>query len=180
MILVIDPPWPVYKSGKRNVRPDEGSGLDYETMSIDNIFKLLKMKVLPHKTNTVFLWGVEKFLHAGEAEMEKLGYRRHCRLIWDKLNGISPAFSVRFCHEYITWFYRPTFMPVSPSSRGLFSTVITEKSREHSRKPDKLYNMIEYMFPNEKKIDVFSREKRKGWEQFGNECDKFGSHDEQA
>ena len=52
-------------------------------------------------------------------------------------------------------------------------TVFEEKSRQHSRKPDYAYNMIESLYPDMNKIDVFSREKRDGWDQYGNQIDYF-------
>ena len=59
-----------------------------------------------------------------EKMMVERGYKRHARMIWDKMNGIAP-------------------------------------SREHSRKPNVAYYQIERMYPNERKLDVFSREKKR-------------------
>ena len=100
-------------------------------------------------------------------------YRRHCRMVWNKTNGIAPAFSVRFSHEYLIWFYKPKFTPVHSSCRGKFTTVFTEKPREHSRKPNIAYNMIKEMFPDTTRLDVFSREDRPSWDTWGDECGKF-------
>jgi len=66
-------------------------------------------------------------------------------------------------------------LPVSSEMRGYFTTVIRANGREHSRKPDEAYKMIEALYPDSVKMDVFSREKRDGWLQFGNEINKFGS-----
>jgi N6-adenosine-specific RNA methylase IME4 len=174
-IFVIDPPWPKSKGGIRKVAPNQGRDLDYETLDISSIFDLLDKSILPLATDphTVFLWGVDEFLHDGELGMEARGYKRHARLIWDKGNGVAPAFSVRYLHEYITWFYKPTFMKVSEASRGKLLTVFRGLAREHSRKPDSIYRMIDFWYPGCVKMDVFSREKRKGWRQWGNETNHF-------
>lgn len=174
-IFVIDPPWPKKKGGKRSVRPNQGRALDYITMSVDSVFSLLDKSVFPlaNDKHTVFLWTVEEFLVQSEQEMIDRGYKRHVRLIWNKMNGIAPAFSVRYSHEYLVWFYKPKFMAVDNKCRGKFTSVFSEAAREHSRKPNVAYDMISEMFPDVDKIDVFSREKRHGWEQWGDQLDFF-------
>lgn len=174
-IFVIDPPWPKKKGGRRSVRPNQGRELDYDTMSVDDIFSLLDESIFPLAdiNHTVFLWTVEEFLIPSEQEMIDRGYKRHVRLIWDKTNGIAPAFSVRYSHEYLLWFYKPKFMTVDKQCRGKFTSVFREAAREHSRKPNAAYDMISEMFPAAIKIDVFSREKRHGWDQWGNQVSFF-------
>lgn len=175
--LMIDPPWPKNKGGRRKVRPNQNSHLDYSTMSVENIFSLVDKDIMPLVDQTghnIFLWVVEEFLPEAEIEMKKRGYKLHVRLIWDKMNGIAPAFTIRYCHEYLLWFYTPSKMPkVDKDQRGKFTSVITEKSRQHSRKPNKAYDMIEALYPNSNKIDVFSREKRLGWDQYGDQPEHF-------
>lgn len=173
--FVIDPPWPQSKGGLRKVRPNQHKELDYKTMSIDDIFSLLEKDVFQRgeESHNVFLWSIDKFLLQSDRKMLDLGYRMHTRIVWNKENGIAPAFTLRFAHEYVTWFYKGKFMPIAKEFRGKFTTVITVKSREHSRKPNEFYNIIDSMYPNDSKMDVFSREKRSGWEQFGNEINYF-------
>jgi N6-adenosine-specific RNA methylase IME4 len=52
------------------------------------------------------------------------------------------------------------------------TTVIYGKLREHSRKPDEFYKMVDELCVGYK-IDWFSREKREGWRQYGSETDRF-------
>jgi N6-adenosine-specific RNA methylase IME4 len=174
--FVIDPPWQKSKGGLRKARPNQGKLLDYATMSVTDIFALLDKDIFPlaSPTHNIFLWSVDKFLHAGESEMINRGYRLHARLIWDKTNGVAPAFTVRYSHEYLLWFYKPKMIPISKDKRGSYTTVIRCLGREHSRKPDEAYAMIDGLYPDGDRMDVFSREKRDGWLQYGNEVGKFG------
>jgi len=174
-VLKIDPPWLKKKGGLRKVRPNQGRSLDYETMSIDKIFELLDTEIFNNTTenHAVFMWTIEQYLNDCDKYMEQRGYRRHCRFIWDKTNGVAPAFTVRYSHEYLIWYYKYKMIPIAKEQQGKFMTVFSEKTREHSRKPNYAYKKVEALYPNENKIDVFSREKREGWGQFGNQTNHF-------
>ena len=174
-IFCIDPPWPKQKGGKRSIRPKQDKHLNYKTLSVLDIFTLLDKEIFPSAIwpHNIFMWTVDEFLTECETRMLRRGYKKHARLIWDKGNGVAPAFTVRYSHEYVIWWYKPTFPGISKDTRGKYSTVLRENSREHSRKPDCFYKMVEDWYPNEKKLDVFSREKRKGWEQYGDEIDYY-------
>ena len=174
-VLMIDPPWPQKKGGKRAAYPNQGRDLDYSTMSMTEIFALLDSKIFPLATpaHSVFLWAIEKFLPETLASMADRGYKRHATLIWDKENGIAPAFTVRYSHEYLAWFYKSPMVPVSTEVRGKIATVFREKPREHSRKPDTAYRIVERLYPSASRLDVFSRQPRHGWDQFGDQVDFF-------
>lgn len=173
-VLVIDPPWPQRKGGLRSTRPAQGKTLDYKTLGVSEIFALLDAEIFNDETRIVFLWEIDKFLIEAESEMTKRGFKRHARLIWDKGNGVAPAFTVRFSHEYLVWWYKTPLLPIAAEIRGKAATVIRESARQHSRKPDAAYTLIDSLYPNESKMDVFSREKRTGWKQFGDEVGKYG------
>jgi N6-adenosine-specific RNA methylase IME4 len=144
-------------------------------MSVTDIFELLDRDIFANAdpTHTVFMWMVDEFLVQAEAEMERRGYRRHARLVWNKMNGVAPAFTVRYSHEYLVWFYKPKMLPVDQATRGVFTTVFEERSRQHSRKPEAAYDMVNRLYPEARKMDVFSRERREGWEQYGNQLEHF-------
>ncbi|WP_410220789.1 MT-A70 family methyltransferase [Pedobacter sp.] len=174
-VLMVDPPWNQCNSGKRKVRPNQLANFSYKTMSTEQIFTLLDKEILisTEVIHNVFVWAIEKFLNDCEFQMRARGYKMHCRFIWNKLNGIAPAYTIRFCHEYLLWFYKPVLLPIAKDQRGRHGTVFTERKREHSRKPDIAYEIIENLYPDATRIDVFSREKRKGWDQYGDQKNFF-------
>lgn len=175
-ILVVDPPWPKRKGGLRSVTPNQTRELDYATMRVEDIFTLLTQSIFPllGTPGNVFLWTVDEFLIPAQEGMESLGFKLHARLIWDKGNGVAPAFTIRYCHEYLLWFYYPGQM-LKPLTvmRGKESTVFRGKQREHSRKPVESYVLIDRLFGPVPKLDVFSREDRDGWDSWGNEKGLF-------
>jgi len=56
-----------------------------------------------------------------------------------------------------------------PEEHNRFSSIIKQRRGEHSKKPDIVYEMMETMCPNLKKIELFARNKREGWDSWGNE-----------
>jgi N6-adenosine-specific RNA methylase IME4 len=47
------------------------------------------------------------------------------------------------------------------------------RTREHSRKPEVAYQMVEALYPNARRLDAFTREYRAGWDAFGDQIDHF-------
>lgn len=170
-VIMIDPPWQQSKGGKRKVRPLQGKGFNYVTMAFAAIFELLDTSIFPLAAvdHVVFIWTIDKFLTDCETAMQGRGYKRHCRRIWDKDNGIAPAFTVRFCHEYLLWYYRIRLPPIAVGIRGKYKTVLKETARQHSRKPELAYQMIQAFYPQAEKLDVFSKQQSENWDQFGDE-----------
>lgn len=188
-VVVADPPWPQGLSGKRRGGNRVGKGgpqfywasgerlhFGYEKMPVADCFGVMDERVFPlcAARHVVFLWMIDKFLVDAEREMAARGYKLHARLVWDKGTGLAPAFTVRYSHEYVGWFYKRPMLPIAKQMRGKVPTVFREYRREHSRKPDTLYRIVEQLYPDERRLDAFSREKRDGWDQWGNETDHFG------
>lgn len=170
-ILLTDPPWKQTKGGKRKARPNQDKQLDYQTMSLEDIKKIQEhvSNNVCEETHTVFMWTIDKFLHETEKMMIELGYKLHARMIWDKTNGVAPAFTVRYSHEYLLWFYKPKMMKIAEEMRGKYRTVFTEKATKHSKKPICAYEMIEKLYPNATKLEMYARNFRDGWHSWGNE-----------
>ncbi len=170
-IIYSDPPWEQKKGNKRKCRPNQGKELDYPTMSVSECIQVqIPFFNSAAEKHNVFMWAIDKYLHETEEEMKKLGYTLHARIIWNKTNGIAPAFTVRFSHEYLLWFYKPGKMLLPRrEARGKYTTVMREQSTYHSHKPICAYEMLENMFPNTYKIELFARSKRNGWDCWGNE-----------
>lgn len=120
--------------------------------------------------HNVFMWTIEKYLHETEDMMQRLGYKLHVRMIWVKSTGFAPAFTVRFLHEYLCWFYKTSKM-IRPRKevQGKYSTIIKGSSPYHSKKPESVYEMLEDMFPQTPKLELFARNTRSGWDCWGNE-----------
>ena len=172
-IIYSDPPWQQQKGGLRKARPNQERALDYNTLSMEDIKDIHKaFSDKANEKHNFFVWTIDKYLHETEQMMKELGYMLHARMIWDKENGVAPAFTVRFSHEYLLWFYKKgnMLMPCK-EMRGKQTTVFREKATKHSKKPVTAYEFLEEMFPDSKKVELFARINRKEWEVFGNEVE---------
>lgn len=172
-LIYSDSPWEQSRGGKKKARPNSsGKPLDYPTMNLKAISDLHKhvLSSITNEKHNVFMWTTEKYLHETEKMMESFGYKLHIRFIYSKGMGQAPAFTVRFTHEYLLWFYKPgkIVMP-RKETRGKYASVFFEKPKRHSQKPAFAYEMLEDMFPGCNKIEMFARNYRDGWDCWGNE-----------
>lgn len=170
-LIYADPPWKQSKGGKKSVRENSsGKPLDYPTCSLDEIKEHLRLATESTTENSIlFLWTIDKYLFEAQQIAESLGYKLHARMIWDKVTGIPTAFTVRYGHEYLLYMYKGKLTPVAKDERGKIHTVFRERVTKHSKKPDIAYEIIERLYPDLKKLEMYARETRDGWDSFGNE-----------
>lgn len=169
-LFLSDPPWTLLKGGRRAVRPRQGCLLDYPVLSLGEIMQIHRsFQSLGRDDHLFFMWTIDRYLHESERMMCELGYKLHARMIWNKLGGIAPAFTLRYSHEYLLFMYYGRFSPVALAERGRITTVFEERSRRHSRKPEISYDIIERLYPQARRLELFARYLRPGWDSWGNE-----------
>lgn len=170
-LILADPPWKQTKGGKKSARPNSsGTKLDYSTCSLEVIKEHLEQATNLCTNNSVlFLWTIDKYLFDAQKIAEELGYKLHARMIWNKVTGIPAAFTVRYGHEYLLYMYRGKLTPVSKEMRGKIHTVFTEKVKKHSQKPEISYEIINKLYPNLSKLEMYARQERAGFDVWGDE-----------
>lgn len=170
-LIYADPPWKQSKGGKKSVRANSsGKPLDYPTCSLDEIKNHLSLVANAGGENGIlFLWTIDKYLFQAQEIAESIGYKLHARMIWNKVTGIPAAFTVRYGHEYLLYMYKGKLIPVAKEERGKIHTVFREQVKQHSKKPEIAYQIIERLYPDLKKIEMYARNTRDGWDCFGNE-----------
>lgn len=163
--IVIDPPWEMKKS-KRTARPKQVD-MDYDAMSLEEIKRFPLRKFVSADGCHVYLWTTHKHLPDAFAVFKAWGVKYHCTLSWAKNVGVTP-FTWMFSTEFALFGFIGNLAVIRKGVRTDFKG----KVREHSRKPDEFYEIVKRVSP-EPRIDVFSREKRDGFDQYGFEVDKF-------
>ena len=161
-VIALDPPWPYYTQ----YHPDHCRvATPYPTMSIEELEALQ----LPAADNCIlWLWTTNAFMPDACALLPKWGFMLKNILTW-----VKPRFGVG------RWLRNQTehcLLATKGSPKVILTnqtTVLEAPAREHSRKPDEFYEMVETLCIG-RRLDYFSREHRPGWEQFGNDPGKFG------
>ena len=153
------------------MRPQSsGTELDYPVCSLEDIKEHLTAATNLCEDNSVlFLWTIDKYLFEAQKIAEDLGYKLHARMIWNKVTGIPAAFTVRYGHEYLLYMYKGKFKPVAKEARGKIHTVFEERVRRHSQKPDISYDIIGQLYPDARKLEMYARTERDGYDCWGNE-----------
>ena len=170
-LIVTDPPWKQAKGGKKSVRENSsGKPLDYPVCSLEEIKEHLRAAdALTSDNSVLFLWTIDKYLFEAEEMAKELGYKLHARMIWNKVTGIPAAFTVRYGHEYLLYMYKGKLVPVATEERGKIHTVFTEQVKRHSQKPEISFEIINRLYPDLKKLEMYARLEREGYDCWGNE-----------
>ena len=164
-VIVLDPPWP-YEDGKSNSYDPKGRRVanPYPEMPINDIASM----GIPAGDNCVmWLWTTHRFLPDSFDLLRRWGFEYKATMVWDK-KKIGMGRWLRMQTEFCLLAIKGNPEWSNTSVRDIMSV----PRREHSRKPDEFYEMVEDICDG-KKFEFFAREDRDGWDQLGNQKDKF-------
>ena len=172
--VLADPPWQfTNRTGK--VAPEHRRLSRYSTMTLDQI-KALPVNDLINATAHLYLWVPNALLPDGLAVMEAWGFSYKGNLVWHKIrrdggpDGRGVGFYFRNVTELILFGVKGKNARTLAPGRRQVNFLATRK-REHSRKPDEQYKIIEDCSPGPY-LELFARGKRPGWAVWGNEADE--------
>jgi len=158
-IIYADPPWR-YDVNHLRGSPEE----HYPTMTTD---KICSLKVPVSENAVLFLWATNPMLEDALQVMKSWGFQYKTNMVWTK-NKMGVGFWFRGQHELLLVGTKGNVS--APEQANRFSSVLMAPVREHSQKPDEVYQIIEKMFPNVKlRLELFARNQREGWQSWGNE-----------
>lgn len=171
--ILADPPWQfTNKTGK--VAPEHRRLNRYATMNLDDI-KDLPVGKVSATTAHLYLWVPNALLPEGLAVMSAWGFQYKSNIIWHKIrkdggsDGRGVGFYFRNVTEVILFGVRgKNARTLAPGRRQV--NMIETRKREHSRKPDEQYQVIEACSPGPR-LELFGRGVRKGWTVWGNQAD---------
>jgi N6-adenosine-specific RNA methylase IME4 len=166
--IVIDPPWPMQKI-ERDARPNQVA-FEYPTMTEDELVAFGdRVNDAAADDCHLFMWTTQKFLPMSLRLLDAWGFRYVLTMVWHKPGGFQPIGLPQYNCEFCIYARRgaPAFVDTKQ-----FATCFDAPRREHSRKPDEFYETVRRVTVGPR-IDIFSREERDGFEQFGNEVARF-------
>ncbi len=150
---------------ERDVRPNQVE-FDYPTMDEEEL-KAFPLPDFAADDCHLYLWTTQKHLPLALRLAEHWGFKYQCLMTWVKNVGFTP-YSWMYSTEHIL-FCRKGNLPLLKLGVKLH---FNADVREHSRKPDEFYDIVREVSPGPR-LDVFSREKREGFDQHGNEVGKY-------
>ncbi|MEJ2744622.1 MAG: MT-A70 family methyltransferase [bacterium] len=174
--ILADPPWR-FQNRTGKMAPEHKRLHRYRTMTIEEI-KVLPIVNMAAEKSHLYLWVPNALLSWGLEVMEAWGFQYKGNIVWHKIrkdggpDGRGVGFYFRNVTELVLFGVRGNLRTLKPGRKQV--NIIRTRKREHSRKPDELYKIIETCSPGPY-LELFARNKRKNWMQWGDEVGKLKS-----
>ena len=175
--LLIDPPWR-FQNSTGKVAPEHKRLNRYETMTLKEI-EALPVADISAPTCHLYLWSPNALLAEAIGVMRTWGFTYKTNIVWHKIrkdggpDGRGVGFYFRNVTEVLLFGVRGKNARTLAPGRRQVNYIATRK-REHSRKPDEQYAIIESCSPGPY-LELFSRQSRPGWTTWGRESGKYDS-----
>jgi N6-adenosine-specific RNA methylase IME4 len=170
--ILADPPWRFLNSTGK-VAPEHKRLARYSTMTLQEI-KELPVALFARDTAHLYLWVPNALLPDGLAVMAAWGFQYKANLVWHKIrkdggpDGRGVGFYFRNTTELILFGTRgKNARTLGPGRRQV--NILKTQKREHSRKPDEIFPIIEACSPGPF-LELFARERRRDWTIWGNQA----------
>jgi len=168
-VLVVDAPW---KPSDKLPGPGRGASKHYQTLTVEDIARF-PLPPTVHDS-VLFFWRLASMVDEALHVVRCWGYQPKSELIWEKLTKhgkrhMGMGRYVRNEHEVCIIAVRGKAKPLVHDQRSIFAAPIGQ----HSEKPDAFYEIVERMYPQSRRFELFSRRHRAGWIQYGNELGKL-------
>ena len=177
--ILADPPWRFHnRTGK--VAPEHKRLLRYPTLEFEEIYEL-PVSYLAAAQSHLYLWVPNALISQGLETMRRWGFTYKTNIVWCKVrkdggpDGRGVGFYFRNVTELILFGIRGNMRTLKPGRTQV--NFLATRKREHSRKPDEIYSIIEDCSPGPY-LELFARYPRYGWTQWGNEVVEQKSEDE--
>ncbi len=173
--VLADPPWQ-FQNRTGKMAPEHKRLQRYPTMSLQEI-KDLPVEAIAADTAHLYLWVPNALLAEGMQVMEHWGFTYKTNIIWYKIrkdggpDRRGVGFYFRNVTEIILFGVRGKNARTLQPGRSQ-ENIISTRKREHSRKPDEQYALIEACSPGSY-IELFARGRRKDWFVWGNQAEEY-------
>ncbi len=171
--LLADPPWQ-FQNRTGKIAPEHKRLNRYSTMTLDDI-KGLPVSEAAAETAHLYMWVPNALLPDGLDVMRAWGFNYKSNIIWQKIrkdggpDGRGVGFYFRNVTEILLFGVRGKNARTLQPGRTQVNVMNTRK-REHSRKPDEQFPLIESCSPGPY-LELFARGERPGWTIWGNQAD---------
>lgn len=171
--ILADPPWQfANRTGK--MAPEHRRLSRYGTMNLQEIMELPISQLALPKSH-LYLWVPNALILEGLEVMKRWGFTYKTNFVWYKIrkdggpDGRGVGFYFRNVTELVLFGTRGNLRTLAPGRRQV--NILSTQKREHSRKPDEFYKIVEECSPGPY-LELFARHPQPGWSQWGNEFDR--------
>lgn len=174
--ILIDPPWDfaTYSEAGQEKSPSK----HYDTMTVEQLAAMPVGHLASPDGCWMVMWVTGPTGGIAPLLMEHWGFEYRTEGSWAKQSttgkkwAFGPGYIFRGCAEfYIVGKMGEASLNTQPGAKSV-RNIIVAPAREHSRKPEQMHADIEARFPGPY-VEIFGRQRRAGWQVFGNETDKF-------
>jgi N6-adenosine-specific RNA methylase IME4 len=168
--ILADPPWR-FNNRTGKIAPEHRRLDRYSTMSLRSI-QSLPVSDVASKDAHLYLWVPNAMLPDGISVLESWGFRYVSNIVWAKRrkdggpDGRGVGFYFRNVTELLLFGVRGSMRTLRPARSQV--NIIETRKREHSRKPDEQYDLIESCSPGPY-LEMFARYPKDGWKVWGDE-----------
>jgi len=168
--ILADPPWR-FSNRTGKMAPEHRRLSRYSTMSLKEILELPVAQIAAPNSH-LYLWVPNALILEGLEVMNRWGFEYKTNLVWYKVrkdggpDGRGVGFYFRNVTELVLFGIRGRMRTLSPGRTQV--NVLASRKREHSRKPEELYEIIEQCSPGPW-LEMFARHGRPEWAQWGDE-----------
>ncbi len=171
--IYADPPWRfTNRTGK--MAPEHRRLSRYATMTLEDIYELPVATIAAEQSH-LYLWCPNALLAEGLETMRRWGFTYKSNIVWYKQrkdggpDGRGVGFYFRNVTELVLFGIRGKANRTLRPGRTQVNVIGTRK-REHSRKPDEMWDLIERCSPGPR-LEMFARHYRYGWHQWGDQVE---------
>lgn len=161
-VIYADPPWQ-YEHVKTDNRAIENQ---YPTMSLDEICAL-PVSLVATPDAILFLWATSPKLAEAMRVIDAWSFTYRTCMVWVK-DKIGMGYYARQQHELLLIASRGDLPVPLPENRP--ASIVLSPRRQHSEKPPEFYELIERMYPDFPRLELFARAPRDGWRVWGNQA----------
>ncbi len=176
--ILADPPWQ-FQNRTGKMAPEHKRLSRYPTLTLDDI-KAIPVADAAAPASHLYLWVPNALLAEGLAVMQAWGFTYKSNIVWHKVrkdggpDGRGVGFYFRNVTELVLFGVRGSMRTLPPGRRQV--NFLATQKREHSRKPDEFYDIVESCSPGPY-LELFARHRREGWQNWGNEVpETVGEH----
>lgn len=172
--ILADPPWR-FANNTGKIAPEHKRLTRYSTLSFEEIMEIPVGSIAGDESH-LYMWVPNALIAEGLETMKRWGFTYKTNIIWYKIrkdggpDGRGVGFYFRNVTEMVLFGVRGKLRTLEPGRSQV--NIVTSRKREHSRKPDELYDIIESCSPGPY-LELFARGERNNWTQWGNESEEY-------